>query len=308
MKVSVAMITYNHEKFIAQAIESVLIQEVDFDYEIVIGEDCSLDKTGEIVRIYQQRHPDKIRVLAREKNLGMQYNFVDTLQSCTGQYVGLLEGDDYWTSPHKLQKQVDFLDENSDFAICFHNAVSVWENGERPSTLLCPDDQKEVSNLDDIICGNFIPALTAMFRNNLFGEFPDWFYTLKFGDWPLHILNAQYGKIGYINEKMGVYRIHEGGAASAAHGNVIKWSENVEGIIQIYKTINHFFDYKYDSMIRSKISEYYSLLGHQYGSVGNKRKSMELHMRSFMTCPSPRKLPRTIKLVTYLLFHSLLGK
>ena len=128
MKVSVLTITYNHEKYIAQAIESVLIQEVNFDYELVIGEDCSTDKTREIVIDYQRKYPHKIRLLLNEKNLGMHRNFAQTYHACRGQYIAVLEGDDFWTSPHKLQKQVDFLDNNPDFAICFHNMQVINAN------------------------------------------------------------------------------------------------------------------------------------------------------------------------------------
>ena len=97
IKVSVCMITYNHERFIAQAIESVLMQETDFRVELVIGEDCSTDGTRAIVREFGERFPERIRLLLPEHNLGMMPNFVATLSACRGQYVALLEGDDYWT-------------------------------------------------------------------------------------------------------------------------------------------------------------------------------------------------------------------
>ena len=97
VKVSVAMITYNHERFIAQAIESVLMQQTDFAVELVIGEDCSTDKTRAIVCAYGERYPERIRLLLPERNQGMIPNFVATMNACQGQYIALLEGDDYWT-------------------------------------------------------------------------------------------------------------------------------------------------------------------------------------------------------------------
>src|SRR5690349_6525722 len=112
VKVSVAMISYNHERFIAQAIESVLSQRVKFPYEIVIGDDHSTDATPSIIADFHRRYPDKIVPFLREKNLGMAPNFMQILASCGGQYVALLEGDDFWTSKDKLQRQVDFLDAN----------------------------------------------------------------------------------------------------------------------------------------------------------------------------------------------------
>src|SRR6266702_1500393 len=122
MKLSVLMITYNHEKYIAQALDSVLMQEVDSNYEIVIGEDCSTDNTRKIVLDYQRKYPNKIRALLPDKNLGMLWNFVATYEACQGKYVAILEGDDYWSSPVKLQKQVDFLDKNTGCVVCCHAA------------------------------------------------------------------------------------------------------------------------------------------------------------------------------------------
>jgi glycosyltransferase involved in cell wall biosynthesis len=118
MKLSVAMITYNHERFIAQAIESVLAQKVDFDYEIVIGEDCSTDGTRAVIMDFQRRCPDRIVVLLRERNIGAMRNLAGTIAACRGKYLAVLEGDDYWTCANKLQKQVDFLDKHPDWAVC----------------------------------------------------------------------------------------------------------------------------------------------------------------------------------------------
>lgn len=96
------MITYNHEKFISQAIESVLMKKTNFDYELVIGEDCSTDRTRKICIDYRKEYPDKIKLLLRESSLGIHRNFVDTLKECTGEYIVLLEGDDYWTETYML--------------------------------------------------------------------------------------------------------------------------------------------------------------------------------------------------------------
>lgn len=132
MKVSVLMLAYNHAQYIAQAVDSVLMQQVDFDYEIVIGEDCATDNTRDILIRYQQENPEKIRLLLPEKNLGMHDNLIQTFKACHGSsYIALLEGDDYWTSPDKLQKQVDFLDAHADYTLCFHNALILHQDGSR---------------------------------------------------------------------------------------------------------------------------------------------------------------------------------
>ena len=119
--VSVCMITYNHADFIDQALESVLQQQVDFSFGIVIGDDASTDDTLEIIKRYQSKYPDKIEILQSTKNLGGRINFIRTLQACRGKYIALLEGDDYWNDPLKMQKQVDFLESHPQCALCFTN-------------------------------------------------------------------------------------------------------------------------------------------------------------------------------------------
>src|SRR6202022_1084614 len=129
MKLSVTMITYNHERFIAQAIESALAQRVEFDYEIVIGEDLSTDNTRAIVLDFARRYPDRILPILRDRNIGAMRNFAQTIAACRGQYLAFLEGDDYWTSPDKLQKQVDFLDAHYECAISCHRVRYLYELG-----------------------------------------------------------------------------------------------------------------------------------------------------------------------------------
>jgi len=263
MKVSVLIITYNHEKFIARAIDSALMQKANFDYEIVIGEDCSTDHTRDIVIDYQKRYPDKIRLLLSERNLGGQKNFVRTLQACQGEYIALLDGDDYWTSPHKLQKQVDFLDSRPECAICFHDVTVFYEDGGRKSHNFCPADQKEISTLEDLLTRNLIPACSVMFRRGLFDEFPDCFNTLKMGDWPLHILNAQHGKIGYINKVMGAYRVHQGGVWSR-----LSPAQMQQAYIEFYEKVNALLDFRYDNLIRSRVLKCWDNLADIFFEMG----------------------------------------
>ena len=247
MKLSVCLITYNHGRFIAQALESALAQETNFEFEIVIGEDCSADHTRQILVEYQQRYPSKIRLMLPEKNLGANRNFARTLQACRGQYIALLEGDDYWTAPTKLQEQVDFLDSHEECAICFHALRVFREDGSVAPRLSPRFGHKKISTIEDLLgLGNFIPTCAAVFRNGLIGEFPDWFYTLRIADFSLHVLNAQYGKIGYINKVMGAYRIHSGGTFSAANT-----SGNAREVVRTYDYLNSYLDYKYDRTIKA---------------------------------------------------------
>jgi glycosyltransferase involved in cell wall biosynthesis len=232
--VSVCMISYNHQAFISRAIEGVLMQETNFPIELVIGEDCSTDGTREICLEYQHKHPNIIRVLPRNKNLGMMPNFIDTLENSKEKYIALCEGDDYWTDPLKLQKQVSFLEENPDFAICFHRVKMVFE--EESDEILSNENQKEISEFEDLALENYIHTPSCVFRNGLFEKFPDWFYQSPVGDWVLHLLNAQHGKIKFLEDVMAVYRIHNNGVWSMKDPIeiYIKWIGVVEKCCQYF--------------------------------------------------------------------------
>jgi len=211
MKVTTIVTTYNHEKFIAEAINSVLMQKVNFDQEIIIVEDCSTDRTREIVIGLQETYPDKIRLMLADRNRNDNKAFAQAIYDARGQYLALLDGDDYWTSPHKLQRQIEFLERYPECTICFHNALAFYEDKSQPSYYFNHIHQKQFSTLEDLWEGNFIAGCSVMLRRGLFDRFPEWFYPIKWADWALYILTARYGKIGYIGEVMGAYRIHKGG-------------------------------------------------------------------------------------------------
>ena len=218
--VSIVSITYNHEKYIAQAIDSFLMQETNFDFEIIIGEDCSTDNTLEIIKEYKAKHPDKIELITSENNVGMMPNFIRTLEACKGKYIALCEGDDYWTDPLKLQKQVDFLEANDDYSICFHS-VKVLSNDKLINDTITKE-VPENTDILDLAKGNYIHTPSVVFRNN---KFPTWLKDLPIGDYPLHLYNAQFGKIKKMDNLMAVYRVHPGGVHSMNNpdSNRIKW-------------------------------------------------------------------------------------
>jgi glycosyltransferase involved in cell wall biosynthesis len=207
VKLSVCVITYNQARYIAQAIDSALLQQVDFALEIVVGEDCSTDQTRAILQDLQARHPARIRLLLQDRNVGMMANFEAVFADCRGQYIAMLEGDDYWTDPHKLQKQVDALDAHSDWTVCFHRVRCVHEDGSQPDFVFPRTPPGEVLSIDDILRRNFIQTCSVVYRR-VIDELPAWLTVLKLGDWPLHILHADRGKIGFLPEQMAVYRIH----------------------------------------------------------------------------------------------------
>jgi len=249
MEVSVLLTTYNQEKYIAQALDSVLMQETDFDYEIVILEDCSTDATREIVLTYQKRYPNKIRLRLAARNQCSNKPFAEEFQAAPSGYIATLDGDDYWTSPKKLQTQVEFLRSHPECALCFHNALRIYEDQSRAQVRYNPSHQKRISTIEDIWESNFIAGCTPMVRKNALGTFPEWYYDLLWGDWPVYILCAQQGKIGYIDEILGVYRIHSQGFWSKL--NAI---QKLEWWIAFYETMNANLGFRFDNIVEPLIS------------------------------------------------------
>ncbi|QDU92545.1 glycosyltransferase [Lignipirellula cremea] len=214
-KVSVCMTTYNHERYLAKAIESVMLQETRFAVELIIGEDCSTDATGRIAAEFAQRYPDRIVLLAREKNMGMMENFCDVYDRCRGTYTAFLEGDDLWSDTTKLQQQVDALEQRPDWVLCFHPARYIDSEG-RPLGMQHPAQSNPELTLSDMVMDNPISTCSILLRRSVIPRVPDNLKSLNLGDWPLCIVAAREGKIGFLSEPMAAYRVHGGGVWTSA--------------------------------------------------------------------------------------------
>jgi len=206
---SVCIITYNQKAFIGQTIKSTLNQKTDFYFEILISDDCSTDGTLDVCIEYQNRYPNSIRVLKNDVNQGMNKNLMKAIANCKGKYIAICEGDDYWCDENKLQKQVDFLEANPDYAICFHPVYEIKDKDLQLS-YLNKSTKEESYTIKDLAKENFIHTPSVVFCNSLFKEFPKWFHLSPIGDYVLHMLNAQHGLIKYFPEPMAVYRRHAG--------------------------------------------------------------------------------------------------
>lgn len=208
MKVSVLMLAYNQERYIDEAIRSVMLQQTDFPFELVIGNDGSSDRTGAICREWQKRYADRIVLIDRPKNIGLIPNFMQTYPCCKGTYIAICEGDDFWTDKSKLQRQVDFLDAHPDYAICFHQVINYY--ADRGTKSLSNGGQITDTDIYDLARSNYISNVSAVFRNHLLPDgLPEWFGEVSTYDYALHMLNAQFGKIHYMKRPMAVYRQHE---------------------------------------------------------------------------------------------------
>ena len=214
-KVSVSIITYNHCGYVGRAIESVLKQKVDFAYEIIIGDDCSTDGTQEIVRDYQRRYPDRIQIIlhpTRYKGIPGRLNNVTNLYACRGQYVAMLDGDDYWVSDNKLQRQVDYLEQHPDYVLTFHDIKVVSEDDESDTHYDSERRPKPHQGTSfthrEVAEGWFIQTSTMLFRNHLIGEFPDWFWQICSADYAIQLLVSQQGKTKLLDTLEAVRWVH----------------------------------------------------------------------------------------------------
>jgi glycosyltransferase involved in cell wall biosynthesis len=219
----VRLLTFNHGNYIHQCIDNILNQKTTFSFKVIIGEDCSTDNTAEICKEYEKKYPDLIQLYCNEFN-NLQLNSSRNWKFCrnsNAKYIALLEGDDYWTDPYKLQKQVDFLEANPEYAICFHRAKLKVENGVQINDLFVgPEEEKDLL-IEDFILSNPVPTVSAIFKNVLHENFEDWESKMPFGDLLIYtkILKITNLKAKYIPDVMGVYRIHDGGIHSGSFAN-----------------------------------------------------------------------------------------
>lgn len=211
--VSICIITYNHGKFIRQCLEGVMMQQTTFPFEVVIGEDCSTDNTKEIIQEFADRFPLAIKPIFQLANVGGARNGYEfCYPRLSGKYIAICEGDDYWTDPHKLQKQVTFLEENPDHAFCFHKVAQVNEHDQLLEVVQC--SHETVSYQADEIFHISIPTLAVVFRK-YFDAIPDEMYQVASGDTFLFGLLARHGGAADLGFLGAHYRTHPGGIFSS---------------------------------------------------------------------------------------------
>lgn len=275
--VSVQMITYNHEPYIRQAIEGVMMQKTDFEFELIIGEDCSRDRTREICFEYQKRHPDKIRVLWWHENVSKHGgNGRRCRARCRGEFIALCEGDDYWTDPYKLQKQVDLLRKHATATFCFCGSkvleqetgeVIVWNsNGNRQSRLIRGKEFFDHHLFGGRGCGGFgfLMTATVMFRREatrrLEAEYEVFSWRMHLGDTTLWLGLSSLGDVYYLADDVSVYRRHGGGVCHKQPMGVlidalivrIYWARKIESTRSLVVKFHELYDDRFYCMLESR--------------------------------------------------------
>jgi glycosyltransferase involved in cell wall biosynthesis len=268
--VSIVCVTYNHGKYLRDAIHGFLMQLTDFPFEIIIHDDASVDSTPEIIREYARKYPNLIKPIMQAEN---QYSkglkiFPLALPQARGKYIAQCEGDDYWIDPYKIQKQVDLLTANPTFSMCFHPVTRLIENfvesqveGEqRPPSL------KHAYTLEDLITyDNFIPSCSVLFRRENVRKVPVWLHEMPYGDWPLHLINAQQGDLAYLEDVMAVYRIHPKGAWSS-----LDHLQAAKNRVKAYRLVGKHLCLQGKSFFQIALARKYTEMAKEYDRLGQK--------------------------------------
>lgn len=258
--VSINIVTYNHEKYIAKAIKGALMQKCNFNIELIIANDCSFDETDRVILDIIKNHPRGfcIRYTNHKKNIGMQPNGIFAIKQSKGKYIALCDGDDYWTDPLKLQKQVDFLEKNNDVSITCHNVqrLNYLTKQLKHIEYFKHDqflDEKDVINYG----GKITPLLSYVFKSEYLHNVPKWVFNSPIGDLSMILYLMTKGKVYYFKDLMGVYR------ENLPNSWTIKTNENGLWIKFKYKIKLTAFIQNYNRFTDFKYSEY---LGDVYNS------------------------------------------
>ena len=248
---SVCVRTHNQERFIREALDSVLCQKTNFQFEIIIGDDDSKDDTVSILKEYQKQYPEKIRLLLSETNLGGPENLKRVIEASNAKYITCLDGDDFYTDEYKLQKQVDFLEVNPEYAACFHNTWNVDEQGRKQS-LFNPPNFASVHDAHEFIRERwFVPIHSAVLRREYI-EFPDWYNTVMNDDYVVHLSVAKHGTYYYMPDVMVAYRRHCGNTSIAYHDLILTDTQ----LCTILENMKPLYPENYAPDFDARIAEY----------------------------------------------------
>jgi glycosyltransferase involved in cell wall biosynthesis len=263
--VSICCITYNHEHYIADALEGFLMQKANFNFEVLIHDDASTDNTASIIRKYVEKHPDIIKPIYQTENQyskGVRINSTFNITRAQGKYLSICEGDDYWTSPVKLQTQVDYMETHPDCTLCFH-AARIFNGDNLPTGKnVQPYDRDLICPTEDIIRGGggFCPTVSLLFPKKQLETFPPFYFNAFVSDYPLQMLLASRGYAYYLNDFMAVYRTDVKGSWTSLpktmtrqkareHYNMIYRKD-----IQLLTDFDTFTDYRFTDTVKETIS------------------------------------------------------
>ena len=248
-KISVAVITYNQQETIAQTLDSILMQQGDFDLELVIGEDCSQDNTLAICKQYAEKYPDKVKLLSGPKNLGITANYFRTLQACTGEFIGDIAGDDYYCDDYALEKQVQYLQEHQEVGVLGANGYKYYVRrnkkiaGLNPSIAAGEDKAKSFYFSTNSPGGVYLKPVGTMIRRSML-DYIDYDEILRrklsVEDYPMQAIWSQYTHFACLPDLLVTYRIYDESATFISFDHP-KYMAYFRGLAETRRYLNELF-------------------------------------------------------------------
>lgn len=284
--VSVICLAYNHEPYITQAMEGFVNQITDFDFEILVHDDASTDKTAEIIRGYEVKYPSLIKPIYQSENQYSQgkrivHVIIETM--AIGKYIAICEGDDYWTDPYKLQKQVDHMEKHPECSLCVHGAVIVNAADNKVMGSNRPSMGNRYFSTEDVIKGGggLFTTNSILYPSKFTENRPDFYKNSPIGDYPLVIYLSMMGSVYYIDELMSAYRTNVPNSWTDTNfSSFEKKSEHFKDMADLLDQINIYSGYKYnDAIVETKQKNYFDLLlTHGKYAELKKGESRELYL------------------------------
>jgi glycosyltransferase involved in cell wall biosynthesis len=279
--VSVAVASYNLEKHLPKALDSILIQKTNFPIEVVIGDDGSQDTSVQVARSYQEKHPGLIRILEHEKNAGVQRNFFDIFHACQGKYIAWLDADDYWTDPEKLAIQVAALEADPSISACCHFVRWVSPDGAIKREKL-PSVPAGRYGMEEILRRNFVQSVSVMFRNGVQNGLPQWYFEFaSMSDWPIHVLSAKTGDILLIDRIMADYVLMPN-SSFMAKGRIFQDQMDAK----FYEHIESVLPAAFHRLVHAQKGKRYESVAYLLRKKGDFVASREAAVKAFLS-PSP---------------------
>lgn len=282
MKVSVCIVAYNAEKYIKDALDSVFNQDVNFNYEILINDDASTDKTVEIIEEYQTKYPNIIRLFKHKTNQYQSGNYKlyedNLFVNAIGEYIAMLDADDFWTDTNKLQDTVDYLERNKNFSMVLHK-INFYNDSTKIYSDVLKNPKNEKLSISEIIgIGSLVfPPCSMVFRN-VVKEYPNFMNCLTLDRSVVYLLML-YGEIGYIAKPMSAYRQHDN--SFIGKNNFNNKLNVMKSNIFLLNGFNEYSNYKYDYEIKKELSKMAKLI--MYFGTKDEKNEVKEHLNFFDT-------------------------
>jgi len=274
--VSVAITAFNSANWLPRALDGVLMQRTNFPIEIVLGDDGSQDATVDIARSYRERNSTLFKILERPANIGIQRNYYETFEHCSGKFIAWLDADDSWTDPEKLTAQVNALESDPSISVCCHRVRWVTHDGEVKREIY-PSSAPGRYGLAEIIRSNFVPSPSIMFRNGIQRALPAWYLDFAFmTDWPVLVMAALSGDILLLDRVMADYTLTPG-SSFASKGTLYQYEMDAK----FYELIEGVLPSRWHRFVRAEKGKRYESIAYLLRKQGEFTASRRAAIKAF---------------------------